>query len=370
MININRHNYEEFFLLYTDQELSPADRMAVEQFVRENPDLADELYALQQATLPIDDLLTIDKSALYRNAGEEIGLHNHTELFLLYVDNELSSAEREKVETFVLQHPALQETFMQLKQTVLPQEQILFPDKSSLYKNESEKRPVVYMRWMRMVAAAAVIGFGFFFWTISERTATVSTPNQELAAVTESKNNNRNTTNNPKLITESVSTEKENNTGSVHTGVAAEQHTIQSLQQSVAINTPVLNTREESKIVPELVIERQNTITTEEPVKNTMDAKAFTGISANAAINQNDLIKTTGIPDANESTGKDPMVQQVVYKELDTETDSDNKSLFIGSVEINKDKLRGFFRKAGSLFRSRKAEEANTNNTVPTRSLK
>ncbi len=64
------------------------------------------------------------------------------------------------------------------------------------------------------------------------------------------------------------------------------------------------------------------------------------------------------------------MVQQVVYKELDTETDSDNKSLFIGSVEINKDKLRGFFRKAGSLFRSRKAEEANTNNTVPTRSLK
>lgn len=370
MININRHNYEEFFLLYTDQELSPADRMAVEQFVQENPDLADELYALQQTTLPIEDFMPLDKSMLYRTAGEEIGLHNHTEQFLLYVDNELSSAERENVETFVLQHPSLQETFMQLKQTVLPLEQISFPDKNSLYRNESEKRPVVYMRWMRMIAAAAVIGFGFFFWTISQRTTTVSTPDQELAVITDSKTNNRNTTDNPALMTEPVTTDKENNTGSMHTGVTAERHTIQTLQQSVAINIPVVNTREESKTVPELVIERQNTITTEEPVKNTMGTKAFNGISANAAINQNDLIKTTVTPDADESTGKDAMVQQVVYKELDTETDSENKSLFIGSVEINKDKLRGFFRKAGSLFRSRKAEESTANSTSPTRSLK
>jgi hypothetical protein len=48
-----------------------------------------------------------------------------------------------------------------------------------------------------------------------------------------------------------------------------------------------------------------------------------------------------------------------VYKELDTE--DERKSLFVGSVEINKDKLRGFLRKASSLFKGKnKNEEEKT----------
>ncbi|TAJ71195.1 MAG: hypothetical protein EPO45_20255, partial [Sphingobium sp.] len=170
MIQINRHNYEEFFLLYVDRELSPAAVTAVEQFIKDNPDLADELTALQQTTLPSDDALVFDKTSLFRNAENEISLENSKEQFLLYVDDELTPAERQSVETFVLQHPSLQESFVQLKQTKLPAEHIPFPDKQLLYKTESDRKPVIYMRWMRMVAAAAVIAFGFFLWDFSGST--------------------------------------------------------------------------------------------------------------------------------------------------------------------------------------------------------
>ena len=49
------------------------------------------------------------------------------------------------------------------------------------------------------------------------------------------------------------------------------------------------------------------------------------------------------------------VVQQVVYKELNT--NDDQKSLLIGSVEINKDKLRGFLRKASTLFGNKQKNE-------------
>jgi hypothetical protein len=370
MININRHNYEEFFLLYTDRELSPADKMAVEQFVQENPDLSDDFFALQQTTLPTEEMLLIDKSMLYRNAGEEIAVHNHTEQFLLYVDDELSLPEREAVETFVLQHPALQEAFVQLKQTKLPVEQVLFPDKNSLYRTESERRPVVYMRWMRMVAAAAVIGFGFFLWNIADNNNVTTTGDPSLAAVSDKKSVTSDRTNSSAVVESASGINKETAIRSGQVNVVDEQRTIASLQQSVAVNIPVVNNREELRTIPEPIIERQNTITVEEPVKPVLDTKRFAGITANAAINENDLIRTAVSPEPEEATGKTALAQQVVYKELDTETDSNNKSLLIGSVEINKDKLRGFFRKATSIFRSRKSEETETSGVSPTRSLK
>ena len=44
---ITRENYQEFFLLYIDNELSAADARAVEEWVEANPDLEEEWESLQ-----------------------------------------------------------------------------------------------------------------------------------------------------------------------------------------------------------------------------------------------------------------------------------------------------------------------------------
>ena len=56
-MNINRDNYEMYFLLYVDKELSAEERSAVEKFVAENADLKAELESLASATLSARNLL-------------------------------------------------------------------------------------------------------------------------------------------------------------------------------------------------------------------------------------------------------------------------------------------------------------------------
>lgn len=381
MIQINRHNYEEFFLLYVDRELSPAAVSAVEQFIKDNPDLADELTALQQATLPLEDTLVFDKTSLFRNAENEISLENSTEQFLLYVDDELTSAQRQSVETFVLQHPALQESFVQLKQTKLPAEHIPFPDKQLLYKKESDRKPVLYMSWMRMVAAAAVIAFGFFLWDFSGSTTIPANGEEALAALP--KNNSKTITTDQSVeasgeimerqipLSAIASEQKDNVT--LPAATLPVNNSIQIAPKDLQANNTKLIAAIQSdgdlKTRPELIIEKQNTISTNEIVKPAINTKNLQEMVANAAITEREMMKIAA-PELEEPMDKEVLAQQVVYRELDTETDSNNKSLLIGSVEINKDKLRGFFRKAASIFKSKKSEEAQTSGTNPTRSLK
>ena len=139
MNTINRHNYEEFFLMYVDNELTNEQRAEVELFVRQNPDLQKEFEMLQQTKLtPDEEIMFTHKTDLLK-IKDSIGIDNYEEFFLLYIDNELNESGKEAVEKFVLQQPQLQDEFSLLKQTVLPQEKIIFPNKKLLYRRRRKK---------------------------------------------------------------------------------------------------------------------------------------------------------------------------------------------------------------------------------------
>lgn len=63
-----------------------------------------------------------------------INLDNYEQWLTMYVDNELSAADRERVESFLREHPYLQEELEMLEQTKLSPELISFSAKSSLLK--------------------------------------------------------------------------------------------------------------------------------------------------------------------------------------------------------------------------------------------
>ncbi len=147
-MSINRHNYEEYFILYSDNELSSDDRRRVDEFVLSNPDLKDELDTY------LNLILTTDTSLKFENKNE---LHHYDESLISYLDNELAADEKKKFEELIGESPRLQNELNIYRKTKLqPDAEIVFEKKSVLYRS-TEKRRVVPMRMMQWAAAAAIL---------------------------------------------------------------------------------------------------------------------------------------------------------------------------------------------------------------------
>jgi hypothetical protein len=155
-MKIDRHNYEEVFILYWDNELTAVEKQAVENFVKQNADLREEFEILGEAHFTPDvDAQFKEKDFLLNNSF--INVTNYEEQLLNYIDDEIAVRERKEVEKFVTQNPAAQKELVLFQKTKLqPEAEISFPDKSVLYRRE-EKVRVISMTWFRVAVAAAII---------------------------------------------------------------------------------------------------------------------------------------------------------------------------------------------------------------------
>jgi hypothetical protein len=165
-MNINKDNYEEYFLLYADNELSKAERKMVKIFVQENPEFKEEFCMLKLTiNIPDEEVKLEDKSFLLKNESSFlINKNNYEEIFVLYHDNELSEKEKFGTENFVAQHPNLKAEFELIcKAKLSPDSLIVYPDKKELYRKEKSGKVVPLFVW-RSLTAAVLIGFGLWIW--------------------------------------------------------------------------------------------------------------------------------------------------------------------------------------------------------------
>jgi len=364
MKTINRNNYEEFFLLYIDDELDAASRLAVENFVQQHTDLAAELETLLQFKFPPENIVFENKDVLLKTEGNSINETNYEEYFLLYIDNELSAAKREEVEMYVLQHPKLQDEFTLLKQFVLAPETISYGDKTDLYR--TEKRRTFYIKPWRFAAAAIFAGFCITGWFLMQKPA----PGNMVADnnTTEQQPENKTIETTP---VDSVKHQPEQIIPQqpVHQQLQHEYTTVKTDNKKMA-RTPVstikkenatlaITSHNEKKEVPLVVVQQRSEIVH----NNIQDLKEPSVVIKDMAIEplinekQNNDITSLQASATDKQIANNYSVYTVAYKEINT--DDDDRSLHVGMFDLNKDKVKGLFKKAGRMLGNKSPDLAN-----------
>lgn len=346
-MEINRHNYEEYFLLYIDNELSVAERNAVDVFVEQNPDLHAELEALQQSLLlPEEKVFFPGIEGLFKNEHAiTINADNCEEYFVLYHDGELTASEENLVETFVRDNPQHKANFELVQRARLEADKtIIFENKEVLYKHEKTEK-VVYFAWMRWSAAAAFIVIAGLLW-FNKETLFSGKPSGSQVATLDGHSKKNTVESNPATAKVETASQPENETPADQQSVNPDD--IKHPSSSVASTT--------HEVKNGVLTDGQNTGT---PSGNNNEVKNNTGIVPVVAANDDPKLTSTQVePLKNEVAMNDPNVGKINEHIKPNITDatlaseSDEKTTDNADLAHNepsgsrKSGLRGFIRKA------------------------
>jgi hypothetical protein len=166
--SISLANYEEYFLLYADNELTTAERDSVHNFILAHPQLQQELDLILQTKLPAEEITLENKETLLAHNMRSIAVD---ETLLLYIDNELNEGEKRVVEQKLkadISYQLQYELLLKTKPTNL--DEIVYPYKKELYRYEEKIWFSGY--WMRIAAAVIILlGMGIFVFTYQPKPA-------------------------------------------------------------------------------------------------------------------------------------------------------------------------------------------------------
>ena len=375
-MNINRANYEMYFLLYVDNELPAAERNAVENFLSENIDLESEFEILMEATLPPEKIMYTSKADLYK---KELDITLSQEKLLLHLDNEMDLPSAKSILEEIAANPSLDREWSILQRTKLdPSEKIVFENKKVLYRHETHN--LVSMSFWRAAVAAAILGacifIGIAIFTkekniekvaINSNGRVMPQNNSTLRTKFNKAGENNSSVQSPvenvaatevapvsipagERITQDQSLRKDLSTTSIKNGKALGEG------NNIAVTVP-----ENSTIISP--VEKENNNLSKSYFENINDKKSNKIASLSVkdimiATRKNDVVKTDDniiaqngavlqISDAKDNDITETVNSYAKTAVMDGPVDevNDNHILFINEEKINRSKLSGIFRK-------------------------
>ena len=362
MSSISRHNYETFFLLYADNELSATEKNSVDEFVQANPDLHEELLMLQQSILQPGDIIFDDKTSLLRHDLLASALQ---EQLLLHLDDELTANSKTAIEALIITNAEVQKEREILQQTKLAADNtIVFPDKRSLYKKEPGR--VVAINWRSVAVAAVLTGFGIWgaavYFNGAAKNGVLST----------AKNTGKKTNNNipapvktatpnlhlPENVVPSVKEET----------IAAEILTRQSPKHNVtpASSTPKASLKKADREMATIVETINDNNLPKPNLENLNNNGSNKTVTANVKLLKQP-IEPTGtrqneVAQTDNKKEEDNTFAVTTASYTDNSEESNNRILFMNEEKIKKTKLGGIFRKVKRVLERSTSIKSGNNN--------
>ena len=383
---VNVQNYETYFLLYIDNELSATEKAAVELFIQQNPSYQQELTLLQNAKLGFSEntseesaeekIIFEDKLSLYQISESDTAC-------LLYLEHEMLASEVAQFEEKLAKDPTLQISLSNWRKTLIShnynelgknekgyneigENEKLDPAfKYSLYKKEAElisikAKPL--WEWNNTYRIASVAALLILWWgyqwlntssMISKKEMTpnvivvnpVQTNNTAISKKSLEKNaqdviyKSQASLTNSSVISKSSpsnSLVKSYNTRSIAKNVLANN----------TIQVPERMTESQRVTFDNRINELKNDLTNANESKNTRKNESIAKENE-SIVNENARLETT------EAAKLIP----VSYKEVDLHTEEEERTLYIGNLELDAAKFREISRKLTAIFKRNKLEK-------------
>lgn len=352
-MNINRHNYEEYFILYMDNELNPEEQQQVDMFVQHNPDLKEELEILLQSKFFPEPHITFEnKDELLRTTEDvKINLSNYDEWLMRYVDNELNPEESTTVESFAALHPSVKKELEYFTKTkLLPEENIVFPDKELLYR-KTERVRIIQMRWWKVAAAAMLIlgiGTGIVF-IMSNRKNPVNEPTAS-QKIKQDNNINNPITIQKNTIDKADGTLADNGNKIEKENQSSKQEAVKAVISKSENNKPAI----QKNILPQLT----ESLTKDAPL--IAESIATNNLPSSVKNPNVAILNLSSVPDINIDNAKNNLTayqpentsvtNQTSKPYINTVAVEESEARFASQGENDNKKTRGFFRKVTRLF--------------------
>jgi hypothetical protein len=175
-MNINRENYEIFYVDYLDGTLSVEEVDLLLGFLKQNPDLKAQLEGIEQMVFEPEKISAPLFNHLKKNDLDKVEVFEET--CIRSIENQLSTIENEQFELFLSENLSAKQEYKLFQATILkPDLTLVYPKKNELKKKASRRIPFYWY------VAASVLLVAVFMVTNSK--VEINSPQVALAPTNE-----------------------------------------------------------------------------------------------------------------------------------------------------------------------------------------